>query len=379
MRVVLVLNTFEIDGPGRLVEQVAARVAAAGRRRVEVVALSRDGPLRERLAAAGVSARLVPARGLAGIAAVRHWARSLGGDPPAVVHTHLPWPDLAVRAASRELGRAAIVSTGHGMNLRWDKGALLAGAYGGLDALTRSRCRAWIAVSEAVRADMVAAGYPGNAIRVVPNGVDTTAIRPLAAAPRAALRGRMGIAEGDLLVVGAGVLRPLKGQDVALRAVARSVRDHPRLRLVLLGDGPSRGEFEALAAALGIADRVRFAGLVVDGATDMIAAADVFVHPSRNEAYGIAIAEAMAAGVPVVATRVGGVPEVVRDGETGALVPPDDPEALAAALGAMLADAGLRERFAREGRAAAERDHDIGATVRGYEAFWDDVAARRFP
>jgi len=379
VRVVFVLNAFEIDGPGRLVLDVAARVAANGRFRPEVFALSRDGLLRPRLEAAGLPARVLGMRGLGGLMRLRHWARSLAADPPAVVHTHLAWPDLALRTVAGELGFTALVSTGHGMNLRWDKGALRAAAYGVLDRATRPRCRAWIAVSDAVRRDMVAAGYPERAIRVVPNGVDTAAIRPLPPARRADLRGRMGVAEHDLLAVAAGTLRPLKGQDILLRAVARLAPRHPRLRLVLLGDGPWRSHLEGLAADLGIADRVRFAGVVAEGVPEMLGAADVFVHASRNEAYGIAIAEAMAAGVPVVATRVGGIPEVVRDGETGALVPPEDPEAFAAAMGAVLDDAGLRERFAREGRVAAERDHDIGRTARGYEAFWDDVVAGRFP
>ncbi len=150
-------------------------------------------------------------------------------------------------------------------------------------------------------------------------------------------------------------LAPVYGIDLLLRAFAQL--QHARapgaaaLRLRLVGDGPQRAELEGLAHELGVAGQVDFIGAVPHAqVAEELRRIDVFVAASRQESFGVAVLEASAAGLPVVATRLGGLPEVVEDGVTGVLVPPDDVPALAAAIGGLLADAARRQQFGAAGR-----------------------------
>jgi len=207
-----------------------------------------------------------------------------------------------------------------------------------------------IAISEGVRAALLAAGVRPHRICVVPSGVDLGRVE----APRDA-RGRVraawGAREGDVVVLVPGALERRKGHAVLLEA-ARRLQSNGRgapLRWVFCGDGSERGALTGAAAPLG--DAVRFEGFRDDiGAC--LAAADVVALPSLQEGLGVAALEAAAAARPVVASRVGGLAEAVADGETGILVAPGDPSALAAAIDGLAADAGLRARL---GAAARER------------------------
>lgn len=156
---------------------------------------------------------------------------------------------------------------------------------------------------------------------------------------------------GARWVVGSvGRLVPQKGYDLLLEAMPRLLDEHPGLRLVIAGEGPERRPLEARARALGVGHAVRMVGHLEDPRS-LYATLDVFVLPSRHEGYGIVFLEAMAIGVPVVGTRVVGSLEAVRDGETGVLVPPEDPRALACAVSSLLDDPA-------RGRALAASAHE---------------------
>ncbi len=200
--------------------------------------------------------------------------------------------------------------------------------------------------------------------RIVPYGIDLAQFSPNEAreAEARAIRARYG--EGPLLL-GIGRLIYYKGYEFAIRAL-------PRLRtarLLLIGEGPLRKPLEKLASELGVADRVVFLGPILnEHVTPYYLASDVYVFPSIavSEAFGIVQIEAMACGLPVVNTNIpSGVPFVSRDGESGFTVPPNDPDALAAAVERLLADQELRRRFGAAGR---ERAH---------AEFSKDVLARR--
>jgi teichuronic acid biosynthesis glycosyltransferase TuaC len=175
-------------------------------------------------------------------------------------------------------------------------------------------------------------GVDAARLQVIRNGVDTERFRPL---PPAEARSRLGLA-GDPLLLSVGHLVEVKGHDLTLEALARLAPRWPGVRLCFVGDGPLRQSLQARAAALGVADRVRFAGAVPnDRLAAWYSAADLLVLASRSEGWANVLLESMACGTPVVATAVGGTAEVLADPRVGRLVPPLDPVALADAISAL--------------------------------------------
>lgn len=236
--------------------------------------------------------------------------------------------------------------------------------------LIASRAAAIVAVSSADRERMISLERiaPGRVV-VCPNGV-----RDTPAAPAAALRDELDLPPGATVVGIVAGLRPEKRVDLLLHAVARLRPRHPDLVALVVGDGPERPQLEALAAELGIFAAVRFLGRRED-ARSMIRLFDAAVLTSEREGAPLALLEYMAAGRPIVATRVGGVPELARDGLEALLVPPGDDRALAAALERLLVDDELRTRL---GRGAAARQADefrLAGTVARIEALYEELLA----
>jgi glycosyltransferase involved in cell wall biosynthesis len=193
--------------------------------------------------------------------------------------------------------------------------------------------------------------------------------------PGAGARARAALDLGpdDLVVAMVTVLRAGKGHEVALAALPALRERFPRLRLLVLGDGPARAQIERLAAPLGPA--VVFAGHR-DDVPDLLAGADVLLHPTARDALPSALLEAMAAGVPVVASRVGGVPEVVVDGETGLLVSaPPSAGVVTAALARLLGDPELRARLGKAGRTRYEREFTAERWAGRLRSVYEEVGA----
>ncbi|WP_448640853.1 glycosyltransferase family 4 protein [Geodermatophilus sp. URMC 63] len=202
-----------------------------------------------------------------------------------------------------------------------------------------------IAVSEALRRTYERIGVPPERFTTVLNGIAPVRVRT----QRPSAREVLGLDPRQPVVMTVGRLTHMKGQCHLVDAVPDLVARFPDLAVVVLGDGPLREALAKQASGLGVADVVRFAGHRPD-ARLLLAAADVFVLPSRHEGLPLVVLEAMEAGLPVVATRVIGSSEAVDDGVTGVLVPPARPAALGAAIGDLLADPGLRRRQGAAGR-----------------------------
>lgn len=217
------------------------------------------------------------------------------------------------------------------------------------------------AVSENLKQFMVAEGFPARRIEVVYNGV-AVGDRPTAA-ERDAARSDLGIGR-DAFVVGAvGRLDPVKNLSAMLRARQSLSDTLPSSRVVIVGDGPERSSLEATATALGIAPSVVFTGYRND-VRRLMAAFDVYVNCSLYEGVSLTILEAMSSELPVVASRVGGNPEVVINGETGAVV--DGPEQIAAALHRLADDPTMRRRFGEAGRRRVEQRFSMHTMVERY-------------
>jgi len=203
-----------------------------------------------------------------------------------------------------------------------------------------------IAVSEGVRRTYERIGVPAERLTTVPNGIRARG-RGLGRGPA---RAALGLEADQVVVMTVGRLTVMKGQRYLLEAVPHLVTRFPRLAVVVIGHGHLRQELAARARALGVEPYVSLPGHRTD-ARLLLDAADVFVLPSRHEGMPLAALEAMDAGLPVVATRSIGTDEVLADGTTGLLVPPEDPPALAQALHRVLSDPSLGARYGRAGRA----------------------------
>jgi glycosyltransferase involved in cell wall biosynthesis len=223
-------------------------------------------------------------------------------------------------------------------------------------------------------------GCPGGVrnLRVVPYGIDTE--RFSVTRDGSDIRREFGIAGSDQVIGYVGRLEEEKGTQVLIEAVPAILGELPAARFLIAGEASDeQAEFEALAEErvrqLGIADRVRFAGFRND-VPDLIAAMDVVVVPSLREAFGLVNVEVMACGRPLVATRVGGIPEVVEDGATGILVPPADSGALADAVIGLMRDPDRRRAMAEAGRRRAAALFDIRAHVSKMQALYEEMVAR---
>jgi glycosyltransferase involved in cell wall biosynthesis len=298
---------------------------------------------------------------------LRRAVRLLRADPPDLLHSHLKHADLVAAYAAPRLG-IPMVSTLH---LVEDEVGRVGRLKRGLGAWARRRRAArTIAVSDALRHWYLGA-FPAGAAGVVtiPNGVP--APEPVPAERRSQLRAEFGLAEGTLLAATVAIFREGKGHDDLLDAAG--LLEGVPVRFVLAGSGPEESRLRARVEAAGLAGRVVFAGFREDVA-GLLAAADLVVHPSHADALPTALIHALAAGVPAVATRVGGIPEIVGD-DAGVLVPPADPAALAAAVRALAGDPQRRREMGEAARARFAERFEGTAWARRLAALYAEVLA----
>jgi len=284
-----------------------------------------------------------------------------------VVHTH-HWGTLCEGwSAARLAGVPHIVHGEHGtMESRPRNLKVQRFVWGRVDRV--------LSVSERL-ADRMArdVNFPRERIQTIRNGLD---LAQWGAGDRVKTRAALGAAPDDVLVLAVGRLVPVKNHALLISAFAQARKTGARCRLLIAGDGPLSKELETCVRSLGMGSDVTLLGERRD-IPDLLAACDVFVLSSDSEGMSNTIIEAMAAGRPVVATNVGGNPELVVDGETGLLVDRGNGDAMAAALVALASDAGLRERTGAAGRERACREFGVSRMLQEYERLYLDVAAVR--
>ncbi len=354
-RVLHILGTAQPEGTAiaRIVGGLA-RSLDPERYRIHAWFLCGEGPLVGALEQAGARVSALEwwrgARDPAG--AWRFWRR-LRGQEFEIVHMH--FGGRSVRWLARAGTRARIVVHLHGRILEARGLSLVTHSGRGADAV--------IAVSRAVAERVV-----GRRPLVVYPGVPL----PETSGPLVPPRG----STTKVIIGTAGRLLPLKGFVYLVRAVASLRVEFPNLVLEIAGSGPERAALEREAERLGLSDGVRFLGWVEELAA-VLARWDVFVLPSLEEAFPIAVLEAMAAGLPVVASAVGGIPELVEDGRTGWLVPPADARLLAERLRALLLDASQRRALGEAGQARARDHFSLERMVAAIAAIYDGIVESR--
>ena len=400
MRVIHVIKATGVAGAERHLLDLLPALRARGCDARLLVLTEPGKPMEDFLDAA--RARKVPAAGLTIVGdldlsvPVRLWRR-FRREKPDLVHTHLIHADFYGIPAARLARVPAVVTTRHNDDAfrrrfpgRWVNRWLWARTDGG------------IAVSQALAhfsREMEGAKVP---IRVIHHGTaavgGTLAIERDARGAEAAghevsgreapgaeasqrdalepIRAELGLT-ADALVVGMMCrLTAQKGVSIGLQAFAAIAHAFPQAILLIAGEGPERSELERTAAELGLSGSVRFLGWRADSGR-ILAVLDLLMAPSRWEGFGLVVLEAMARGVPVLATRVGALPEIIADGETGLLVAAGDVGALAAALGKLLGDAGLRARLGAAGRARARREFRLERMAEETLGFYEEVVRGR--
>ncbi|HIE51454.1 MAG TPA: glycosyltransferase family 4 protein [Armatimonadetes bacterium] len=244
-----------------------------------------------------------------------------------VIDAHFAYPDGVAAALLARWLRRPLVLTVRGSDLNWHSRFWLRRVQ---IRWALQRAARVIAVSQALKRAVVDLGTPPEQVVVVPNGIDTEQFFPR---PRTAARQALGLPVEGRFVLFVGNLLPIKGLSHLLTAFAHLHQNHPDVRLLLVGEGPLRSELEQQARKLGIAESVHFLGARPHAQIPLwLAAAEVFCLPSLAEGYPNVVLETLACGRPVVASRVGGVPEIITDERYGLLVPPGQAEQLAAAL-----------------------------------------------
>jgi len=369
VRVLALIDHFVMGGAETLLPRFAA-AAPRARIKLQVTCLAElngnpaAAPLYE-LGLAPVNLNLTGRHGVGALLAVR---RHIARVRPQVVHTHLGTSDVLGGLAARSLA-IPVVSTIH------------AAAWGRrLDLRRRivKHCAARvIAVSESARLDHLRRGWAsGDQIITIHNGIDVVPVP--GAGP--AVRRELGLGLEDVVVGMVSALRPEKGHDVALEVIRRLRRRIPRLRLLIVGEGDLREEIRTRATDLD--DAVVMAGLRHD-VMRVLDAVDVCLHPSRADAFPTTLIEAMAASVPIVASSVGGIPEIVSDGRTGILIPaPPRADAFVDPLERLLRDPDRRRELAAAGRNEYQRRFTADPWVRSTRAVYDAVLvehSRRWP
>jgi glycosyltransferase involved in cell wall biosynthesis len=352
-----------VGGLERVVEALARGQGAAGHTVLVAAVIGReerDHPFVRALQAAGVDVETLALSGRAYLrerAAVRALCRR---RRPTVVHTHGYRPDVVDAGVARDCG-IPVVTTVHGFTGTDWKNRF----YERLQRRVYRRFDAVVAVSRPIAEWLARDGVPPARIHLVPNAWAPGA----AALSRADARRALGVPEAGCQIGWVGRFSPEKGPDVMVQALAR-LADLP-VTAVMVGVGSQLASVRAEAASLGVAARIVWPGIVPDAA-GLFPAFDVFVLSSRTEGTPIVLFEAMAAGVPVVATRVGGVPDVVGDAEA-VLVPSDDPQALAAAIRGVVENPKQAGARAAEARRRLAAQFSEGPWLARYEAVYRGV------
>ena len=292
-----------------------------------------------------------PAPDMGAVLALRSLIREIRPD---ILHTHTAKAGAVGRAAAVASGRdrpKVVIHTFHGHVLRGYFGPVATRVFLQLERNLARLSDALIAVSPEVRDDLVSLGVaPPSRISVIRLGLDLEQRTRASADARTRLREQLGIPDGRLVIGWLGRMTEIKRADDLIRAFSKARRDGMDGDLVLVGDGPLRPMLTELARDLGVLDRCHFTGYRADVA-DVYAALDLFSLTSTSEGTPATIIEAQAARLPVVATAVGGVPDIIRDGETGLLVAPGDVDAIADGLARLGEDAVRRAQFGEAGRA----------------------------
>ncbi len=367
-----VLHTLGVGGAEMLATRLARRFS--GLYRTVFACLDELGTLGEELAAEGFPVHVLGRRPGLDLGCVFRLARLLRRERVDVAHAHQYTPFFYALAARRLARHPTILFTEHGRHYpdhpRWKRKIFNR-------LLLEQRDRV-VGVGGAVRQALIRnEGIPSHRVQVIINGIESERFAA-DRSTRAEVRRELALGSDDLVLLQVARLDPLKDHATALAALSHVVHERPATHLLLAGDGPLRGEIEGRARALGLEPHVRLLGTRRD-VDRLLAAADVMLLTSISEGIPLTLLEAMAAGLPVVATRVGGVGEVVEHGRTGLLVQAGDDMTLAQAVLTLADSPVLRNEMGQHGRQRMEQFFSEKRMRERYGELYRELTGERRP
>ncbi|MDE2584819.1 MAG: glycosyltransferase family 4 protein [Betaproteobacteria bacterium] len=356
-----ILHTEWSDGWGGQERRIVAEMAGLQARGHRLWLATRPhAAIAAKAREAGIEVLTLPFSGKLDLGTILPLARLIRQERVDVVNTH-SGIDSWVGAFAARLGGCHLVRTRH-LNLplhrRW---------YNFVHYLADRV----VTCGETMRHNLIDnCGFPASQVASIPTGVDLSRFNPVH--ERTQVRWDLGLAPDTYVVLMVGVIRAVKRHEVALRAFARLRQEIPSAQLLLAGDGPMRGDMEALAARLGLGDSVRFLGHR-DDVPDLMGAADCLLLTSRSEGVPQVLTQGLQCGLPVVATAVGGVPEVILAEQTGLLVAAEDIDGVAAALARIHGDSLLAARLVAAGRRHVAEHFSLEAMLDATEKLYADI------
>lgn len=365
MEIVHVVENLDRGGLERTVVDLIASQRDAGHE-CRVICLFKLGLLARELLASGVRVDACGKRRGLDLRALRRARALIRQSPDAVIHTHNAMAHYYAVLASLGLPVKCRINTRHGMGGRTRSGRQ--------EWLYRQSLRGTdyaVAVCEAARQRFAADGMrPRRALLSVPNGIRLERFRPADDVARQSLVAELGLPTGSRIIGTVGRLQPVKDHALLLRAFAKVRVQVPEAALVIVGDGPLRAALEAQAEQAGLSDAVRFMGDRHD-VPRLLTGMEVFALTSTSEGYSVALLEACASSLPIVATDVGGNREIVRHGVNGRLVPSGDTAAIATALIALLRGGEQAAAMGRAGYAWAQAEASFRTMAERYHGLYD--------
>ncbi len=363
------IDTLNMGGAEKLLTYLLPGLPV-GRYRVLVGTVTDTGPLEEEIESAGIPVIHVNARGRRDLTILLRLCQIFRQENVTILHTHLFVDSFWGRIAAVLSGVPIRVVTQHnsyeGGNLppKWQVWA---------DRLLWHVTDRIVAVSEGARKFLLEdVGVPAEKIRLIPNAI--APLPDVSEEETASLRRELGLERAWPVLGTVARLTPQKGLSYLIRAVAILRKQFPRVKCLIVGDGELKSELSDLVSKMDLGSVVLFTGIRRD-VPAILSTLDLFVLPSIFEGMPVALLEAMEAGLPVVATHVTGVTEVVEDGANGVLVPPGNPPALAEGVAALVADPEELSRLGGAARATIASRYSLKPWVERYRALYEDLLA----
>jgi glycosyltransferase involved in cell wall biosynthesis len=375
LRILHVIETLDMGGAETVVANIVNNMSPGFR--TDICCLMHSGPVAERIRPEvdiielGKSVHgndyLIPHK----------LARILKAKQIDIVQSH-DWGTLLESVAGSTLAGVASVHMAHGPTIHYpandSMGRIKKIIRRKAERLASMKVQCAIAVSEIVKKELISdAGFPAEKVVLIHNGID---LSPVTLGDLAAKRRQLNLSTGDFLLVTVGRLAEIKNYPLVLKALARARKFAPTLNLIMVGDGPERNKLEEISRNLGISQFVHFLGERKD-VHDWLAISQAFVLPSFYEGISIALLEAMASGLTVIATRVGGNPEVIMNGINGYLVESEDIDGLSNLFINLAMDVARRDEIGHAARAHVTDKFDLKKTICNYEKIYMKIIGKK--